>query len=112
MPRPRKKRYQDPTESTIEIRAIAEVVPAAEGVGGPEEQDRPGDRPAEPVDEQGVGDERADEQADGAPVAAVAEVDVLAALGLTPPTAEQVDGEQDGHQDQQQPDRRSGRCGR
>ena len=49
---------------------VADVVPAAEREGRAPEQDRAGDRPAERLDEQGVGDEGRREQADGAPVAA------------------------------------------
>ena len=104
MPRPRANRYQEPTDRTTAMNDVTDVVPAAEREGRPPEEDRAGEGPAERLDEQRVRDERGREHADGAPVGAAAELDVLAALGLATAAAAHVDGEEDADDDQQAAD--------
>src|SRR3954447_10672667 len=89
---------------------VPHVVPAAEGERGTPEQDGAGEHPAEALDQQRVGDEGGSDEADGAPVGAAAELDVLTALGLTAAAAQHVDGEEDAH-DEQQAAHDHGDCG-
>ena len=103
-PRPKANRYQEPKDSDERDRRVTDVVPAAEREGGSPEEDRAGERPAEGLDQQGVGDERRRQHQDRAPVAAPGELDVLAALRLATAAAGDVQGEEGGDDHQQAAD--------
>src|SRR5215217_3815104 len=79
---------------------IADVVVVAEDRCRACEQQRPGDRPAERLDEQDRCDEHADKQTDGAPVTRHVRVDVFSGVGFAHRTAGNRDGEDDREHDQ------------